>query len=317
MSGAPDRIQSFFYVEGIVVHMADTRVACRVKRPHPLVLADIVAECIVDGIHAAEHHRPARIPVAVVILIQRSVAIVRIPCLSVSVPVEGIQRIKALIVLEHRVFTLPRPDCRCNLSKCCPTRHSRSIINTIFDLRSSIFRNIVLDNRSVTVHRCNGVSARFFNIIVLDHYIRSAVFSDQIIRDSRCPEFPVISRISRRYPPPVYPLKAAVFDHQVVIFRDSRCLLIRRFLDYKVDSSVCHMLVLDISSHVMDVQIVQHNMLQSPFILGDSRHTGPVHHAVIVIRKPFIGLVNALRPVIRDLKPAHLDIFYVFQQYGT
>ena len=117
MHGAPYMRQAFFDIERIIIHMGIARVPSRIQGPHILILADIVTECSVHRIYSAEHDCARRVPMTVIILVVRAVAIVRIPWLSVAVSIRSVQGSEALIVLEHRILALLRPD-TCRNSSC-------------------------------------------------------------------------------------------------------------------------------------------------------------------------------------------------------
>ena len=116
MTAMPDCIQSRFNIEGIIVNLTISCISSRIQRSHIFILADVVTECIVDGLRSTEHDRTCRITVAVVVLIVCSITVISIPRLSIAVTMSCIQCCKALIVLEDCIFTLPWPDTCCNSS---------------------------------------------------------------------------------------------------------------------------------------------------------------------------------------------------------
>ena len=112
----PDTCKSFLNIESIIVNLTISCISCRIERSHIFILADVVTECIIDGLRSTEHDRTCRIAVAVVVLIVCSITVISIPRLSVTVTMSCIQCCKALIVLEDCIFTLPWPDTCCNSS---------------------------------------------------------------------------------------------------------------------------------------------------------------------------------------------------------
>ena len=90
MASVPDGIETFFDIERIVVNLAVSVVTGRIQRPHIFILADVVTECIVNGLPTTEHDSTCRITMAVVVLIVCSITIVSIPWLSIAVTIGGI-----------------------------------------------------------------------------------------------------------------------------------------------------------------------------------------------------------------------------------
>ena len=183
MHGAPDMGQPLFDVECIVVHMAVSCVPCRVERSHIFILADVVAECIVNGLHSAEHDRARCIAMAVIILIVRSVAVIRIPRLSVAVSVRSVHCIEAFVILEYSILAFPRPDARSDaprahalvlsrrLSGRCIQHRLKICIIRCIDLLCSAFRNVILHDRPVQIHGRDRIPAYIAQIVVLDQDI--------------------------------------------------------------------------------------------------------------------------------------------------
>ena len=120
MCVVPDGIDTFFDIECIVVNLAVSGVARRIQRSHIFILADIVTECVVNGLPATEHNGTCCISMAVVVLIVCSITIIRIPRLSVSITIGSIQCCKTFVVLENCIFTFPWPD-TCCYSSCTNT----------------------------------------------------------------------------------------------------------------------------------------------------------------------------------------------------
>ena len=116
MTSMPDCIQSRFNIEGIIVNLTISCISSRIQRSHIFILADVVTECIIDGLRSTEHDRTCRITVTVVVLIVCSITVVSIPRLSVTITAGCIQRCEAFIVLENGIFTLPWPDTCCHTS---------------------------------------------------------------------------------------------------------------------------------------------------------------------------------------------------------
>ena len=103
-----DKINSFFYIECIVVHMC-IWLSRWIDHTAQIILADVITEDIVDCLYTTEHYTSAAIVMAIIILIQSSVTVVCIPCLSILI----LACIKGFIILENSVFTFPWPDsCR-------------------------------------------------------------------------------------------------------------------------------------------------------------------------------------------------------------
>ena len=116
MASMPDGIETFFDIECVIVNLAVSSVTGRIQRSHIFILADVVTECIVNGLRTTEHDGTCGITMAVVVLIVCSVTIVSIPGLSIAVTIGSIQCSEALVVLEDCIFTFPWPDTCCHSS---------------------------------------------------------------------------------------------------------------------------------------------------------------------------------------------------------
>ena len=90
MASVPDGIETFFDIERIVVNLAVSVVTGRIQRTHIFILADVVTECIVNGLLTTEHDSTCCITMAVVVLIVCSITIVSIPWLSIAVTIGGV-----------------------------------------------------------------------------------------------------------------------------------------------------------------------------------------------------------------------------------
>ena len=90
MSCTPNRCETCFDIECIVVNLAVSTILSWIQRPHIFILADIVTECIVNRIIITEHDRTCCISMAVVVLIVCSITIVSIPRLSIAVTIGGV-----------------------------------------------------------------------------------------------------------------------------------------------------------------------------------------------------------------------------------
>ena len=73
------------------------------------------------------------------------------------------------------------------------------------------------------------------------------------------------------------------------------------------------MLVVNISRHIMDIQVIQNDVVYRPLVLCHACDSGPVHCKRIIV---FLILFRICRrsTVIRDLKSADLDVLYIHKQ---
>ena len=90
MASMPDGIETFFDIECVIVNLAVSSVTGRIQRSHIFILADVVTECIVNGLRTTEHDGTCGITMAVVVLIVCSITIVGIPWLSIAVTIGSI-----------------------------------------------------------------------------------------------------------------------------------------------------------------------------------------------------------------------------------
>ena len=120
---------------------------------------------------------------AVIVLIVRPVAVIRIPRLSVAVSMRSVHRIEAFVILEYSIFAFPRPDARSDASRAHALVLSRRLsgrfiqhrlkicIICCIDLLCSAFRNVILHDRPVQIHGRDRIAAYIAQIVVLDQDI--------------------------------------------------------------------------------------------------------------------------------------------------
>ena len=84
-------------------------------------------------------------------------------------------------------------------------------------------------------------------------------------------------------------------------------MCIMRQIYRKVNSTIIHMLVINITYHIMDIQVFQMDMVNRTCILRNSSHTGTIHHIGCVI-----DCIN-LGSFIHNLQILNLNIFAVIQ----
>ena len=283
------------------------RIARYVQRSDHIVLTDIITERTVYSLLKTEHNSSTAIPVAVIILIERSITRVGVPCLSVAISSARVLRVKALIVLEYGIFALPRPD-----SGCYPTKVRCIVIRCIYILCRTI-GHIVFYNGTVAIHRCDSVSAHILHIVIAYHYIAVPILPHDTIRELISCKPPPVRSICRSYTPAVYILHMAVCDLQVIISRYARLRFICRQSSNKIDTAVQHVFIVYVAIYIMHIQVIQNNMVCRSNILRHSSHTCAVHYIFTIPWLPRIFRMK-LPPVsvICNLKTTDLDIFYVF-----
>ena len=280
------------------------RVARYIQRSSQLILADVVAECSVHGLLTTEHDRTCGISVAVIVLVNSSVCPVSIPCLSVTVSVEGIQVVVALVILEYRIFTFPRPDtCRHTLCTGC------RIVCGIH-LTGAILSNIVLNQRFVRIHGCDSIATCALDVVILDHHVCGTIFFCDLIRNLCTGKLGPCICISCCDTPAVCGFHTTVLNHEIVKFGNTGCALIIRFLYDKVDTTICHMFVVNVSVYIMYIQIIQNDVIDGSFVLSHTGHTGSVHNIKVII---CFAVIVAFLSVVCQFQAAYFDILYIFQ----
>ncbi len=218
----------------------------RVNNAAKVVLTDIIAKRIVHCVNTAEHHRAAAVVVGIVILVQRAIAPVGIPRLPVLI----LASIERFIVLEQGIFTFPRPN-----TGCYPSEIGFGIVCRV-NLTCHAVRNIVLNHRTVTIHRGNGIAARVFYIVIFNYNIGCTVSSNRFIADFRRIKPIMIGGIAHRNAPAVYIVQLAVFNQNIVIACDTGFRLVFRLKYREINAAVVHVLIIHIALDIADVQIL-------------------------------------------------------------
>ena len=159
---------TFFYIKSIVVNMT-IRISRNTEQSSQVILTDIVTECSTICLLTTEHDTSTGVSVAVIVLVDGSIAPVCIPGLGILISGQIILHIEAFIPLEDRILTLPGPDsCRYPVSGI-----GRPVIRT--DVSGCSLGYISLYQRTETVHGSNGISTDVVQIVISDHYIAAAV----------------------------------------------------------------------------------------------------------------------------------------------
>ena len=279
------------------------RIACRVE-PCQIQIADVVAERIVHSLHTAEHHRAPGVIVAVIILVQRSIAPVRVPCLSILIGAGVVD----LIILENGILALPRPD------SCCHDAESRILVIRRINVARRSIGHVILYQGPIAVHRCDSVPSHIFYVVIPDHHIAGTVFYGSLVTDLRTLELIPVRGICSRNAPAVCPLHMAVGDLQVIVPGNTCRRFIFRQRHDEIDASVEHVLVVHIAINIMNVQIIQHDMIRGPDVLCDSCHAGTVHDIQVIPFQPGIRGIDPRLSVISDLQPSDLNILHILEQ---
>ena len=216
---APDEVYAFFYIEDVAVDFR-VHVSYRGQDAGSVVLADVVAEDVVDALALTEHHAAAAIVAAVVVLVNGSVAGVGIPCLSVLV-VDGVV---GFVILEQGGFAFPWPDGGCGHAATV----SFFVVQIRMDVYGDIFGYVVLDQRFKAVHRCDAVSADIFDKVVFDHDIGGAVGFHYFIGQFQGREFVMLVGVACGNSPSAAFFDFAVMDVDTVITGDSGLFFVVR-----------------------------------------------------------------------------------------
>ena len=214
---------------------------------------------------------------AIVVLIDSTIAPVGVKCLTVlifSVVVPGVIH---FVILEQCILTLPGPDTGCNTAKITLA------IVALIDLPSGSVRNIMFNQRTEAIHGRNGVASRIFNKITSDYNIRGTITPCHFVRDFLGDEMIPVGRVGQGNSPAADILYNAVLNSHIMIAGDASLGFVLRVKYSEVNTTIVHVLVVDITFYILDIQMIQINVVQGTFVLSNYSNTGTIHCMKIVI----------------------------------
>ena len=258
----------------------------------------------------ADHEAAALVIVAVVVLIDGPVAPVGVPGLSVAVPAAVVVGIIHLIVLEHRVFTLPGPHAGRHTAKGLVSSGPLALVVLGIDLAGRAVCHVILYNGPVAVHGGDGIAAYILQVVVPNEYVCHAISLGSFIGNGRIGEFRMVRRIRQGDAPAVDALQVTILNADVVVPGNAGGAFIFGLKDGKVDTAVVHVLVLYVALHILDVQALQIDVVQRAAVLGYHRHTGTVHHTAGIV------LHIDIQVAVGHGDVADFDVLAVVQQNG-
>ena len=179
------------------------RIVRRIDHTPLIQHTDVITKCIMYAFRLAEHNAAASVIVAVVVLINSSVARIRIPGLTVLI----FKGMVCFIILKQSALALPGPYG----GSCLSLTFSGQLIYRIVHFHCHILRHIILYQGTQAVHGRNSITAYAFHIVMLQNNIRMAIsFHDALIQTLSGKKRMGIA-VAGRNPPP-----AAVFHHTVM-----------------------------------------------------------------------------------------------------
>ena len=181
------------------------------------------------------------------------------------------------VILEHCILALPGPD------TCCHTTEITLAIVALIDLPSSSVRNVMLDQRTETVHGGNGVTAGVFHEIAPDDNLCCPVTLCHFVRDFLCGKMVPVGRVGQSNAPAADILDNAVLNSHIMIPGNTSDSFVLWVKYGEVNAAIVHVLIVNIAFHILDIQMIQINMVQGAFILSCHRNTGTIHGMKIVI----------------------------------
>ena len=150
-------------------------------------------------------------------------------------------------------------------------------------------------------------------VVVLDHNIGGTIFCHHCIRKFSCFELSPLIGISNCNSPTVYLIQRTVSNLDIIISCNSCFAFIRWLCNDEIDTTVCHMLVINVSCYIMDIKIIQYDMIYCSIILCNSGNTGSVHCVCVIIRFTCFSICGTLS-VICQLQTIDLNILCIFNQ---
>ena len=113
--------------------------------------------------------------------------------------------------------------------------------------------------------------------------------------------------------PTVYCIKIAFLDPNIVVSCNSCCCFICWLFHDKVDTAICHVLVINVTCYIMDVKIVQYDMIYCSVIFCNSGNSGSVHCISIIISLIFFCICCTVS-VICQFQTFDLNVLCIHDQ---
>ena len=127
----------------------------------------------------------------------------------------------------------------------------------------------MLNNRLKRIHRSNCVAACKFNIVISKFNIFVAVFLKGLLAEFLSRKIIMAVRITDGNAPSAYIFNETTVYRNAVIPCNACLFLICRSKAGHIYSAVIHMLVVNISVYIMDIEIIQSNRMNGASVLSD------------------------------------------------
>ncbi|CRH93124.1 Uncharacterised protein [Chlamydia trachomatis] len=236
-------------------------------------------------------------------MIEGSVTPIRIPRHSIAVTVSSVESVECFVVLEYRVFRLPRPD------SCGNSTKSTRIIFSV-DVLRSINRDVVFHERTQCVENSDSVTTSTLHVVSTNYHVRLTIPSNCFVRQLRGVKFLCVSGVAYTDTPARDVLDSVIDNLNIIKPCNSSGTLVLRLMCNHVDTSVGHVLVVDVAVHIMHIELLEDHVINSSDILSNHRNTSTIHCILVLEDRVLIIL-----PLIRNLKLGDFDILDILEQY--
>ena len=251
----------------------------------------------------AEHHTAALVHAAVIVLIHRAVAGVRI--VGHAVLIEA--GVNGFVIAEQRVLALPRPDGGRHLAQTV----ARLAVDAVVHLAGNGIRRVVLDQRAQRVHDGDAVTAGRLDIIVADDNVLMPVCCKGLFVQRRALKLCMRVGIAHGDAPAADMRDIAALDQNIPEARRAGGGLVLRAQGGHIDTAVVHVFIVHIAVYIMHLQVLQRDAAADALIPGNHSHAGALHLVGLRVTLPDHSL-----GAVGDLQIAHRDIGGIIQQHG-
>ena len=279
------------------------RVLGGADRAAEVVIADVVAERVVDGFFQAEHHAAAFIHAAVVVLIHRTVA--RVGIVSHAVLIKPC--VNGFVIAEQRILALPRPDGSSYLAHAV----ARLPINTVVHLAGDRVRRVVLDQRAQSIHNRKTIAACRSHVVITENDILVTVLQKGFFCQFSTLELRMGVSITHRDSPAADAGYIAARDQHVGKACHAGSRLICGLQRGHVNAAVVHVFVVNVAVYIVDQQVLQCDAAARALVFCHHSHAG----ALQLIRLGIL-FANDIIGAVRQLQITHRDIGCIIQQHG-
>ena len=168
----------------------------------------------------------------------------------------------------------------------------------------------MLHQRTQRIHRCDPIPTGLFYIIIPYLHIFMPIVQKNRFRKLCSPELIMSIGIACCNSPAADPVHEASFYDDIPIPCHTCPLLTFRAKRCHIDSTIVHVLIVDIPMDIMDPQIPKRDAAPHPFVLSHHCHTGTVHFLIQAIT-----LSQNPAAFIRDLQILDHNVLCIIQKH--